>query len=1145
MGMETMGSYAMKSAKLRTKGFTLIASLLMLLLLSGIAIGLLMMVNTEGKVGGTDLQNNLAFHAAEGGIEKMGSDLAAVFQNSQVPTPTQICNVGGTSYQPSMVGVNWTQYSVTPQGLTCPPASGAALTATWGQISGGPNQGLWAQIIPINMLATASLMGGQEVSMTRGAQVALIPVFQYGVFCEGDCAFFDNPNLDFAGRVHANGDLYLGVYNGNTLTFHQKLEAYGNVVTEVLPNTLTINAGASADTGNVNIPTTAGGCSAPVAPKTAGNYPPTGLVNCVQKATNSDPSGSPYGNGSVQGVGGNPPASTYNGNPVTTGTSNWNAFSSSTNFMLINGNYGSTADPGTGAKKLSMPFVGGGVDPYEIIRRPPANELATSAVGTSREYNMAQIRVMLSDDPAELSASGAADSQNVRLANVAQTSTTATQYGVTMTAGNFGSTFTSATSYNLYFATASNGIPANCSSSTPCSDWPYPPAPWTSTVNSPSPLLVSNTAVAAPYDTSGSIPTLTAGSVTNLPTPVILCPNAAQLGHAPLTAANGGPYPAACPASPPNSTTGYYYYQTSPTTSVAFPSSNATTDAADSQTATWNLIDGWLRVEYLNKNTGLWTPVTNEWLSFGFARDVTPPNATTANPINPNAILLLQEPADRVSPGLGTPPARGATLAAGWDTTTATWTAPTCTATTRISGTTYCSAWSGATAPPVQLDSGGTGYWEFGPAGAAAQSATQFNWYPINFYDAREGEPRDVITNNDSCTTNGVMNAVEIDVGNLQNWLSGAIPGSGTNVNYTAQNGYVLYFSDRRGMLLNPTVTSTHPAGTKSGDSGLEDVVNSSSAAGTPDGALQTPVTASPEDVNLNGALDNFGTRNLGLGFYGTVNSGTTNLNYQIVNSPTAPDPYGTAAGARIASCGATARKNWVSGARHVLKLVDGALGNVPLSPVSTVKNGVTYWGGFTVASENPVYIQGDYNSSAADTFFSGANGSVPGADAAGHSAAAVIADAVTILSDAWDDRASTFLTPSQPQGDRTATTTYYRLAVAGGKNLAFPFPSWANANPDYAFATDGGIGNFLRFLEDWNGQTLNYGGSLVSLYYATYNTGLFKCCTYSVYLPPTRNYYFDSDFTLPEGLPPGTPLFRDVETLSYRQLFATRQSTQ
>src|SRR3982074_3343197 len=110
MERDIMGSYGMKSARLHTKGFTLIASLLLLLLLSGIAIGLMMMANTEGRVGGTDLQNNAAYHSAEGGIEKMTADLAATFQNAQSPTATQICNL--SNLQPTMAMVTWKDYSV-------------------------------------------------------------------------------------------------------------------------------------------------------------------------------------------------------------------------------------------------------------------------------------------------------------------------------------------------------------------------------------------------------------------------------------------------------------------------------------------------------------------------------------------------------------------------------------------------------------------------------------------------------------------------------------------------------------------------------------------------------------------------------------------------------------------------------------------------------------------------------------------------------------------------------------------------------------------------------------------------------------------------------------------------------------------------
>ena len=364
------------------------------------------------------------------------------------------------------------------------------------------------------------------------------------------------------------------------------------------------------------------------------------------------------------------------------------------------------------------------------------------------------------------------------------------------------------------------------------------------------------------------------------------------------------------------------------------------------------------------------------------------------------------------------------------------------------------------------------------------------------------------------------MNAVEIDVGNLKQWLAGNIGTNGGSVDFLAQNGYVLYFSDRRGMLSNPT------KGYKNGDSGLEDVINRSSATGVPDGVLEsipTGYTLSPEDVNQNATLDEYGTANLGLGQYNGVTA-NSNQNYNITLA--APDnPYLP----RITSCATTARKNWVSGARHVLKLVDGSLGNVPLRTDAGAPN----TGGFTVASENPLYVQGDYNSNATDTAWN----ATP-SDQTGHAAASVIADAVTVLSNNWNDRISMTTGNVTAAGNRPATTTYYRLGVAGGKNINFAQPTWSGVGND--FGTDGGVHNFLRYLENWGGQTLWYKGSLVSLFYATYDTGIFKCCT-TVYSAPVRNFSFDADFTNPAGLPPGTPLFRDVDSLGYRQLFTTR----
>jgi hypothetical protein len=222
-----------------------------------------------------------------------------------------------------------------------------------------------------------------------------------------------------------------------------------------------------------------------------------------------------------------------------------------------------------------------------------------------------------------------------------------------------------------------------------------------------------------------------------------------------------------------------------------------------------------------------------------------------------------------------------------------------------------------------------------------------------------------------------------------------------------------------------------------------------------------------------------------------------------------------------------------VSGPRHVLKLVDGALGNVPMRTDAGAT--LASPGGFTVASENPVYIQGNYNSNATDTTWN----ATP-TNQAGHSAASVIADAVTLLSNDWKDLNSMLGVVTDKTANRNpVSNSYYRVAIAGGKNMTFQQPAGTSQD----FGTDGGLHNFMRYLEDWSGQTVHYKGSLVSLYYSTYDTGIFKCCTV-VYGVPTRDYTFDSDFSSPGGLPPGTPLFRDVNSLGYRQLFATRNST-
>jgi hypothetical protein len=897
----------------RTKGnsagFTLIASLLLLLLMTGISVGLLMMVQTEGRAGGNDLENTLAYRGAEGAIENMTSNLAATFQNIQAPKASDI--TGLSALAPSIPGISYPAggYTLTPR-----TNADGSLRTTYGVISGGNNQGLYAQILPIDLAVTAQRPWGDQVRMLRTVEIALIPVFQFGVFSDSDLGFFSSPDLDFKGRVHTNGDLYLGVANGNTLTFHDKVTAYGNVIRNQLPNGLSPSNSYNND-GTVNILTASGGCDSPA-------------TGCRTIAMNE--------------------ASVASG-PTSAQNTSWPTISKSTyNGWLLDGNHGNPG--GTGVKQLTLPFVGDNAEAFEIIRRPILGE--SSSIGGSRLSNQAQIRVLLSDKQIDLHMPdwNGDSTQDVPLDNTTAGSVYA-GLGVPVAGVGGGNTF---------FATANN-------SST---------------------------------------------------------------------------------------------YKNSSTGNIVKSDSNFVVPPG--KTNPWSLIGGWLLVE-VQHTDGKWYGSTQEWLKLGFARGLFPPASTTTPvAVHPNAILMFQMLADR--DGTGT-----------------------------ISGTSESSTVGGTDA--------------------------QFNWFPINLYDTREGEVRDWASGSapggaSTCSVNGVMNVVELDVANLRKWLNGTIAGTGTQVDSVSQNGYILYFSDRRGMVPDPIASPSVIVG----EYGFEDVINTpSGVSGKPDGAPEANTTIagksrSPEDVDDNGRLDKYGATNVGDGF--GINTNTN-----------PPDPFTT----RIANCFTTGRKNRVTGARHVLKLVNGSLGSLPTKPDGT--------GGFTVASENPVYIQGDYNSSSADPSW-GSSTTEPA-----HAAAAVIADTVTLLSNQWQDagvggsttKLGSLLYPTDATKYRPAVSTYYRVAIAAGKTITFPHPSF---DMTAYFGTDGGLHNFLRFLENWNGDTLNYKGSLVSLYYSTYNTGTFKCCNYVVYQPPTRNYKFDTLFAQPQNLPPGTPMFRDIDNLTYRQDF-------
>lgn len=164
--------------------------------------------------------------------------------------------------------------------------------------------------------------------------------------------------------------------------------------------------------------------------------------------------------------------------------------------------------------------------------------------------------------------------------------------------------------------------------------------------------------------------------------------------------------------------------------------------------------------------------------------------------------------------------------------------------------------------------------------------------------------------------------------------------------------------------------------------------------------------------------------------------------------------------------------------------------------------NGSTLAGGLTVATKNPLYIQGNYNS-------------------VSKKPAAVMTDAMTILSNSWND------------GDGTlGLYDWNRKAGATTVNVSYMTGNVPSASSRYS----GGFENLPRFLENWSDVEFKWRGSAVDLWESEEATGLWGG---SYYTPPNRNWAFDTDLLDVNKLPPGTPLISVVQKTGWREVVA------
>ncbi len=968
-------------------GMALATSLIVVFLIVALVIGFSWMVLIDQRLGGVNGTETYTFYGAEAGLEKLTGDLGNLFANNSSPSGAQVNALAVAANEPNVPGVNY----VIPSGaigynITFPVDGSGNPEATDHVIESGNYQGMTGLLTPYTLTVTAhNAVSNAEVRLTRTVQTVAIPVFQFGMFSQTDLSFFPGPNFDFGGNVMTNGNLFLA--GGSDLVFNGKVLSAKDIIVTNLSNGWPTS---NNYTGQIYAPTTSGGCP-------SGTWPTGSTAGCQQLTQ-----------GSLVGTIG----SAQNAAFPNLAKSTYNSYIGSTE---------------TGVKPVNLSItLAPGANPIDLIRRPVAGENASNPdLYSQRYYAQASMRIMLSDNQADLDSLPCVDTTHNALQLSAQTT-----------------------------------------------------------------------------GTLGGVPIAESGAVNS--------------AHTALAAG----------ANYVNSSNGYW--------------------EANGQA----LITGYIKIEIQTSypttagSCGTWKDVTSTVLALGIA----------GRNLNPNKNFTLGTNSYYSLPALfpqpGSSPSSTGQIAAS------TCADPSSTAIIRLERLRDNPSTGTAAAP------------------CGTTSTVAFDYWPNLLFDTREGNLRDLepsaTTVADSGgtkgtfayyqmpTLGGVMNYTELDIKDLATFLTTNATGMLAKDSVNSTNDFTIYFSDRRGNYTPAAMPGgwppLSPGGYETGEYGFEDSINPSSGYGCPDGTLDNGETfdmvENPGNQVVGGTPEDYGetspswpviTTN-GNAVYTTyftdlwTNKGiiaNPNCNPSAGLSTSAPWP-----GAYIVNP-QEARENPPMFFRRALKLVNGS--SISLG---TCPDGVVC--GLTIVSENPVYVQGDFNAAAGSD--------VNSTPTQAHVATSVIADSVTLLSDSWND-VNSFIFPyysgscpnatGPPQGGawgtcgRNSTTTNYRLAVVAGKGISFPQPSTCGTGACYDdFGTDGGVHNFLRYVEDWGAATLYYRGSVVSFYYSRQGIGVYKDgLNNTVYSPPTRGYQFDSDFLTPSLLPPRTPMFRDVNTVGFTQV--------
>ncbi len=246
------------------RGYALLIVMVAGIVLAALSVAMLTAAGADRRGNRIQMNSVKALYAAESAVAFAVDELGNRLEGSVDPSFTGIGapNLPGATYPKfdiSYVNPN-NGYTSTKDEGSCTDdtdctggvagscsANGYCRFSSVATLTAGDYAGLTALQTPIQVLVTASV-GSSLASIGDVVKLNLIPIFQFGLFFDGDLEFYTPPTMTISGRVHTNGNFHPIRPGGSSLTFDDAITVAGYQHRCAIHNT-----GSCFSPGNSNV----------------------------------------------------------------------------------------------------------------------------------------------------------------------------------------------------------------------------------------------------------------------------------------------------------------------------------------------------------------------------------------------------------------------------------------------------------------------------------------------------------------------------------------------------------------------------------------------------------------------------------------------------------------------------------------------------------------------------------------------------------------------------------------------------------------------------------------------------------------------------------------------------------------------------